>query len=209
MAFHFTTHMTNKTQQNSLMNFFAKLKPWLLAIVIVLILRYTGMLAGVSAVTQQALLKTGVMDASPEENMPERNFDYGFSVRDINKNTVSVESLKGKVIFINVWATWCGPCRAEMPSIQGLYNSIDHEKVAFVMLAVDQKDPYQKVTSFIKDKEYTFPVYFPDGSLPSLLRVPSIPSTFVISKEGKVVFREAGAANYDTDEFRSFLQKLY
>jgi thiol-disulfide isomerase/thioredoxin len=108
-----------------------------------------------------------------------------------------------------VWATWCGPCRAEMPSIQGLYNSIDHSKVEFIMLAVDQKDPYQRVPAYVKDKGYNFPVYYPAGDLPSLLRVSSIPATFVISKEGKVVFREAGAANYDTDEFRSFLQKLY
>jgi thiol-disulfide isomerase/thioredoxin len=195
--------------RNSLIKIFNVVKPWLWAVGIVLLLRYTGMLAGVSSVTQQALLKTGIMDASPDEEIAMRKFDYDFSLLDVNRNPLSIESLKGKVIFINVWATWCGPCRAEMPSIQALYNSVDRNKVEFIMLAVDQKDPYQKVTAYIKDKEYSFPVYFPDGNLPSLLRVPSIPATFVISKEGKVVFREAGAANYDTDEFRAFLQKQF
>jgi thiol-disulfide isomerase/thioredoxin len=183
-------------------------RPWAFYIGLFLILRYTGAISAVSSVTQQALMKTGAMDAEPSGVAPDKKFNYNFALRDINGNTVDIQSMKGKTIFINVWATWCGPCRVEMPSIQSLYDQVDHEKIAFIMLAIDQKDAQRKVASYIGEKGFTFPVYFPDKSLPEQLQVRSIPATFVINREGKIVFREMGAANYGTEEFRSFLMNL-
>lgn len=185
-------------------------KPWLIFVAVVVLLRYTGILSAVSSGTQYALMQTGLMDADPSSAVDaDKRFTYNFSLMDMNKRTVDMQSMKGKVIFINVWATWCGPCRVEMPSIENLYKSVDHDKVQFVMLSVDQRDPYEKVSKYLSDKGYSFPVYFPDGALPELLQVRSIPATMVINKEGKVVYRKTGTANYDTEEFRSFLQKLY
>ena len=76
------------------------------------------------------------------------------------------------------------------------------------MLAVDQKDPHKKVEAYIRDKGFTFPVYLPSGSLPPQLQVNTIPATLVVDKEGKIVFRENGAANYGTEEFTSFIMGL-
>lgn len=184
--------------------------PWVFYIALFLALRYTGALGSISTVAQSALFKTGVMDASPELAAADasKKFDYNFSLYDAEGNKVDMASFKGKTIFINLWATWCGPCRVEMPSIQNLYNAVDKEKVAFVMLALDQKDPFNKVNEYIRDKQFSFPVYFPASSLPEMLQVRSIPTTFVISPEGTVVHRHMGTANYDTDEFKSFLKKL-
>ena len=76
------------------------------------------------------------------------------------------------------------------------------------MLAVDDRKSFNKVVDYIKEKEYTFPVYVPHEFLPEQLMVRSIPTTFVVNSEGKIAAKESGAANYDTDEFKKFLEAL-
>ena len=185
------------------------LKPWALFIGIFFLLKVTGLGQEIAGLTQTALLKAGVMDVQPAKLVSsKRNFDYNFSVKDLDGKKISMKELKGKVIFINLWATWCGPCRVEMPSIQSLYNDVDKNRVAFVMLSLDEERHHQKITQFIRDKEYTFPVYQPASPLPQLLRVNTIPTTFIISPDGKVASQKTGMANYDTEEMREFLKQL-
>jgi thiol-disulfide isomerase/thioredoxin len=185
------------------------LKPWAIFIGIFLFLKVTGLGSEISVLTQSALLKAGVMDVNPESTTAkEQSFNYDFAVRDLEGNKLAMKDLKGKVIFLNLWATWCGPCRVEMPSIQSLYNDVDKDKVAFVMLSLDQEDQRAKITKFIDDKEFTFPVYLPASPLPNLLRVNTIPTTFIISPDGKVKSKKVGMANYDTEEMRVFLKEL-
>jgi thiol-disulfide isomerase/thioredoxin len=184
------------------------LKSWGFAVAIILVLRYTGLLSGISVAAGSLLLKTGAMDASPKPERVEKNFNYNFSLYNLDQKKIDMTEFKGKTIFLNLWATWCGPCRFEMPSIQKLYDKVDHDKIVFIMLSLDQKDPFNKVNKFVKDQGYTFPIYLPASSLPSQLDVPSIPTTFVISPEGKIVSKEVGAANYDNEEFKEFLEKL-
>lgn len=200
--------MDKQENRKSFQRIFQAVKPWLFYIALFLVLRYTGLFGAVSSVTQQALMKTGAMDVSPEIDAAAKKFNYNFALQDLNRNTVDVQSLKGKTLFINVWATWCGPCRVEMPSIQSLYDQVDHSKVEFIMLAVDQKDPYRKVEAYIREKGFTFPVYLPSGSLPPQLQVNTIPATLVVSKDGQIVFRKNGTANYGTEEFKKFLMEL-
>lgn len=184
-------------------------RPWLLYIGLFVILRYTGLISAASTITQSALLKTGVLDASTSEDKDiAKNFDYDFELVDLNNNTVDVSTFKGKTLFINLWATWCGPCRVEMPSIQNLYNTVDKEKVVFIMLSLDRKDPYNKVSKYVQEKEFNFPVYLPASELPSQLQVKSIPTTFIVDSKGKIVQKETGATNFDTDKFRKFLEGL-
>ncbi|MEO7696700.1 MAG: TlpA disulfide reductase family protein [Chryseolinea sp.] len=185
-----------------------RIRPWLMGIVILVVLRYTGALAGISYVTGRALMYTGAMDANPSEPLVVKRFNYNFRIQDLNGKVTHVESLKNKTIFLNIWATWCGPCRMEMPSIQTLYSQVDTSKVAFVMLSVDRPQDIDKIKSYIKDKAFTFPVFTPAGTLPNLLQVRSIPTTFVIAPDGKVASSESGASNYDTPEFRKFLESL-
>ena len=75
------------------------------------------------------------------------------------------------------------------------------------MLSLDREKDYDKITSYIKEKEFTFPVYTPASLLPNQLQVGMIPATFVINQEGVIVASEKGAANYDTPEFKAFLEK--
>jgi len=183
-------------------------RPWAMALALFLILRYTGVLAGVSYFTNKALLETGGMNASTDPLPSEETFDYNFKLISLNGDTIDFTQFKGQTIFLNLWATWCGPCRAEMPSIQELYNTIDHSKIAFVMLSLDAPSHNNKVVAYVKDKSFTFPVYRPHGALADVLNVPSIPTTFVINKDGKIVSKKVGTANYKTEKFKKFLEGL-
>ena len=135
-------------------------------------------------------------------------FNYNFSIKDLQGTKTSFEKFKGKVIFLNLWATWCGPCRAEMPTIQQLYDSIDKEKIVFVMLSVDNDRDKDKIVRYIQNKSFTFPVYQPSGYLSEQLSVPTIPTTFVISKDGKIATKEVGTTNFNTPKFRKFIDEL-
>lgn len=183
-------------------------KPFLFAGLTIAVLQMTGLMGAASYATQWTLLQTGIRDADEEVVEEATAFDYAFTIKDLEGNRVSVEDFKGKVIFLNMWATWCGPCRAEMPSIQKLYEKVDKEKIVFIMLSIDKDSDLQKVTNYMTDKGFTFQAYLPSGSLPNQLRVPSIPTTFVISKDGKVVKKEVGSMRYDTREFEKFLEEL-
>ena len=114
----------------------------------------------------------------------------------------------GVPTLVVMWASWCVPCRAEMPGIQNLYAKMDHEKVAFIMLSIDKDDDKGKIVDYLQKREFTFKAYQPAGYLPGQLRIPSIPTTFIISKEGKIVRKEVGSKSYDTSKYKKFLDGL-
>lgn len=149
------------------------------------------------------------MNISPDESpAPVKQFDYNFQLKDLSGNHVDAATLKNKVVFINMWATWCGPCRAEMPSIQELYNKVDHDNIVFIMLSLDEDKNIDKVEKYITDKRFTFPVYMPAGYLPKPLQVTSIPTTLVIGKDGKIKMKKTGIASYNTAKFEKFITDL-
>ncbi len=181
-------------------------------VLVIIVLHLTGLLSSTTAYAQKILLKTGILNASVDRPVTNENFSYDFSIQTMSGESIPMEQLKGKVIFLNLWATWCGPCRAEMPAIESLYKGVAHKDLAFVMLSIDRKNDETKVKNYIATKGFTFPVYlvehpFPNN-LPEILQVPSIPTTFVINKQGEVVYKNVGTANYDTKKFRNFLQAL-
>jgi len=182
-------------------------KTFISAIIILGLLKVTGSMDEVSYITQSAVMKAGVLNVSPKEDKSALKFDYAFTIKDLQGNKVSFDQFKGKVIFLNLWATWCGPCKAEMPGIQKLFSKLDNDSIEFVMLSLDKDQTLSKVETYVKKNNYTFPIYMPSGFLADQLQVPSIPTTFVISKEGKVVLKEVGSRNYDTKKMVEFLKK--
>ncbi len=131
---------------------------------------------------------------------------YQMEFQDLNGNNIDVSNLKGKVIFLNLWATWCPPCVAEMPSIQKLYEKYkDSDKVAFLIVSNEESAPVEK---FIKKKGYNFPVYLNKFRMPDDFATNSIPATFVISKDGKIVVREVGASDWASESMFQIMDKL-
>ena len=177
------------------------------ALAILFFLRITGLLSSFSAVTNAVVMQTGLLNASSTPNK-EEVFDYNFFIKDLNENKISFERFKGKVVFLNQWATWCGPCKAEMASIQDLYNSVAKDSIEFVMISLDKDKFKDKVLKYKADKNFSFPIYMPSGYLSEQLNVPSIPTTFIISKQGKIVLKEVGATNFNTAKFKRFLLDL-
>ena len=94
-----------------------------------------------------------------------------------------------------------------MPNIQKLYNKVGSDKIAFVMLSVDDGG-IEKVKKFINKKNYTFPVYMPASSIPQEFYSNAIPTTFIISPEGKIVAKQEGMADYNTPEVAEFLKSM-
>lgn len=181
-------------------------KPWAVALVIILFLRYTGMLAGVIDLFPSELPVSG-SDLDEVSPLAEP-FNYDFMLKDLEGNKYNFTDYKGKVVFLNLWATWCGPCRAEMPGIQSLFSKINNENIQFVMLSIDQDGQQQKVRKYIADKQFKFPVFMPSGRLTQQLSVPSIPTTFIINKQGKIVQKKIGTTNFDTPKFKKYLEDL-
>jgi thiol-disulfide isomerase/thioredoxin len=177
------------------------------ALLILVVLKYTGLLGYVTQVSQSMVIKTGLLDASTDEKGKEL-FDYDFAIKNLSGEKFSFDQYKGKVVFLNLWATWCGPCKAEMPAIQKLYDEVGADDISFVMLSIDRDRDQHKVEKYAKDKAYTFPIFMPSGFLTDQLNVPSIPTTFIIDKYGKIVAKEVGTTNFNTPKFKKFLKEL-
>jgi len=189
--------------------FVSLIKTGLIAIIIIAVLKVTGLFGGVSYLTQTVAIKSGALNVNPpSEKSTEAKFDYAFFIKNLQGDKISFDQYKGKVVFLNLWATWCGPCKAEMPSIQKLYDTMKDDSIEFVMLSIDKDNALAKVESYVKKNNYTFPIFMPSGYLAEPLQVPSIPTTFVIDKDGEIVMKEVGTRNYNTDKMREYLRKL-
>jgi thiol-disulfide isomerase/thioredoxin len=131
--------------------------------------------------------------------------DYDWTVKSLDGQNFNMAEAKGKVVFLNFWATWCPPCVAEMPSIQRLYEKIKDQKIMFV--CISNEDP-SKVSHFVREKGVTFPVYCLRGEPPAVFRTRGIPATFILSPDGKVAFRHVGGAKWDDEKSVVFLKDL-
>jgi len=183
------------------------IKTILPVIIIVGLLKVTGLMGEITYVAQSTALKAGVLNVNFSEPEADTKFDYAFTLKDLKGNKFAFDQYKGKVVFINLWATWCGPCKAEMPGIQKLYSKMKDDSVTFIMLSLDKDQALPKVEAYVQKNQYTFPVFMPSGYLAEQLQVPSIPTTFIISKEGKIVLKEVGVRDYDTKKMLEFLRK--
>ena len=127
-----------------------------------------------------------------------------FNMQTTSGSTVQLGDLKGKKVFVNLWASWCPPCRREMPSIEKLAQSVDTSKVAFVLLSLD--DEFGKAKDFVTAQNLNLPIYYPAENLPELFNVQAIPSTFIFDEKGSLLKRIDGGEDYDTDAYRHLLQ---
>ncbi|WP_213194809.1 TlpA disulfide reductase family protein [Desulfuromonas sp. AOP6] len=121
-----------------------------------------------------------------------------FTLKNLDGESVSLSQFRGKVVFLNFWASWCPPCREEMPSMERLnevFGSSD-----FVMLAVNVEDDGQRsVPEWLKKNPYTFPILLdPQGQEKMRYGVTAIPETFLINKKGVVVDRFLGAYDWSS-----------
>jgi thiol-disulfide isomerase/thioredoxin len=128
-------------------------------------------------------------------------------VQTVDGKTLDLQQQKGKVVFINFWATWCPPCLAELPSVNDLYLKVkDNPNIVFLSIDADNNLP--KSSLFLKNRGYLFPVYSGNLTLPPAFYSGNIPTTLVIDKKGDVVFNHIDKANYADKEFVQYLTGL-
>jgi thiol-disulfide isomerase/thioredoxin len=129
---------------------------------------------------------------------------YQWQLVDATGKSVSLEASKGKIIFINFWATWCPPCIAEMPSFQNLYADYQ-DKIIFLFVTTDS---FEKANTFMNKENLTLPVYQSITNPPLEMESSTIPATFLIDKQGNIVLAKIGIANWNSDSFRGKLDEL-
>jgi len=180
-------------------------KSWGIILAAFAFLYFTGLITPIVGGMQSLLLATGIK--KPKITLVDKSntdFDYRGAFLDMDGNRINLEDYRGKTVFINLWATWCPPCRAEMPHISEMYKKVkDTENLEFLMIALDKE--LGKSKEFIEKKGFMFPVVHASYGLNNSLQSQSIPTTLVISPEGEIVFYQEGMSNFDTEEFRNFL----
>jgi thiol-disulfide isomerase/thioredoxin len=192
---------------------FRNLLSWLLLGLFVLLM-FTDQRTAVLGGLQRGLLATGLWKAevpslpsqAPVVPASTAAYPHRLPLLTLDGRTTNLSALKGKVVFVNLWASWCPPCVAEMPGIQALYQQLDSAKVAFVMLSLDANPA--KARALLQRQGYTFPVYFPAGPLPAPFDSNTIPSTVILDPNGRLASRHDGMADYNTPEFKAALEKL-
>lgn len=133
-----------------------------------------------------------------------------FTVHTLDNQTVTLSSFKGKIVFLNFWATWCPPCQAEMPSMERLYKQFEGLDIAF--LAVSVGETAETVHGFLAKTPYSFPIALnPDGRLGTLYAARGIPSTYILDREGRIAAARIGAQEWDTQKiieaFNQFMKQ--
>lgn len=132
-----------------------------------------------------------------------------FTLPDTDGNPVKLADLRGKVVLLNFWATWCPPCREEMPSMQSLWEDLAEE--AFVMLAVNVGEDDDEVFAFTN--EFPTPLGFPilmdkNSALLGDYPVIGLPTSFIIDKQGNMAYKTVGGREWDDPEVREILREL-
>ncbi len=127
-----------------------------------------------------------------------------FIIQDAAGKSFNLQTLKGKKVFVNLWASWCPPCRSEMPSIAALYSKVNTDKTVFIMLSLDEN--FESSLNFLKENQLSLPVYFPGQQLPALFNTDGIPATFIFNENGELTKQNNGADDYDTDEYLQILK---
>jgi thiol-disulfide isomerase/thioredoxin len=148
--------------------------------------------------------ESAVEPVYPEDRGPVR-FDYAWTVRADNGADVPLERLRGKVAFLNFWATWCVPCVNELPSIARLNTLITDLDVEVLCLT---SDPPETVRKLLASRGIALPVYFYQGQPPGLFASDAVPATFVLDRDGSVAFRHVGSAQWDGAGTIAFLKRL-
>ena len=139
------------------------------------------------------------------ENTGPATFDYAWSVRAEDGSELSLERLRGKVVFMNFWATWCMPCVAELPSIARLRTIATDMGVEILCLTSDSAD---RVHKLLAKNGISLPVHFYQGEPPPLFASDAIPATFILARDGTIAFRYKGSAQWDGERTVAFLRRL-
>lgn len=133
-----------------------------------------------------------------------------YSAPALDGAEIALDDLRGNVVLINVWATWCGPCRVEMPPIQKSYDRFKDRGFTVIAVSIDAGPGYrEKVSAFADEFDLEFPILLdPEGRISRVMQTIGVPETFVVDREGKIVKRLIGAADWDSPANQALIEEL-
>ena len=130
-----------------------------------------------------------------------------FNLMDLTGRSRSLSAFNGQVVFLNFWATWCGPCRAEIPSMERLYTALKDE--GFTIVAVNSQEPLEQVSAFVEETGMSFPVLLDStGRVGAAYGVRAIPTTYIIDAQGAIRGRMVGTRDWYTTDIISAVKEL-
>ena len=155
----------------------------------------------------KGLMEIGFYRPKIEETATESPGVKGIKFSDSKVNTIDLGDLSGKVVFLNFWATWCPPCRAEMPSLNKLHSEFrNNPNITFIF--ADADGDFAKSTKYMSDRGFAMPVFKVDANVPEQIFSGPLPTTIIFDKQGRISFKHEGVANYADKKFISFINKL-
>lgn len=131
--------------------------------------------------------------------------DYDWTLRTLGGEQVSLDAYRGRVLFINMWASWCAPCVAEMAGIERLKNSMRDSEVEFLLVSPEDPAPVER---FVKRYGYNLPIFLEVDPMPDAFGLQALPTTFVVDRAGNIVLKHRGAAEWDQEAVWAFLRSL-
>jgi len=145
--------------------------------------------------------------ADLENSGTDQPADYSWTIMDLNDRPVSFSTFKGRAVFLNIWATWCGPCVSELPSIARLarHPQLAGKPIAFVCVSTD--DSSQTVSRFLQGKDWPM-TFLRTEKIPQVFYSEGIPATFLIDADGKIAAVQIGSVDWDEPKVVAFLEKL-
>jgi len=170
---------------------------WLMALALFIAAGATGFGQSIESRLQKLGLEAAQKPLNPVE----------FQLVDLTGQGVRLSALKGKVVLLNFWATWCGPCRSEMPSMQRLYSQLKGQGLE--ILAVDLQEDKATVERFVKELGLTFPVLLDTaGSVGTQYGARAIPTTYLFDRKGFIFARMVGARQWDAPEVVGIFREI-
>lgn len=155
------------------------------------------------------VMHTGIFNARVKEAkpMPEGVSAYNFKFQDENGQIIDLESLKGKVIFINFWASWCPPCIAEFPAIEEFRHQFKDDPDIYIMMINEDSKP-NAAENFLTKNEYSTPIHKLVTRAPTDLYAGKLPTTVLLDKNGRIRMHKEGVGNYNTKKFYKQVEEL-
>jgi len=131
--------------------------------------------------------------------------DYDIDLKGINAPSTNLKNFRNKPVFLNFWGTWCPPCRKEWPTIQKLYDT-RKGNVDFVLIAMNDQE--EAVRKFLKENNYTVPVYIAQSPISENLLPKVFPTTFLLDKTGRILIKEDAYRDWNTESVHQFIDNI-